>query len=352
MEQSQFFNNIHGDGFFELPNILGESLLKDADIEEMDYDSLLEESINTPSFFMHHKVLLNGKGRINHCLLDAAKLASHILLSEKYISVLLESVSMSYKFERAADIESEITEITPIVHRFLQGRFILSVDDFLNSNAYAIIYRDGPKRFIYLNRFLVMALDSFTDERHPSITESESYRRGKLAVIFLAIKLVHEVSHWVHTWMRGTQFYARNEEFTNTVTPEILDKGFIFSDLGNHIESRLFGAYTTVIEPEHPLIPSHFVRFGIIGLQLAEFSEKKMIYYRLTFDVDVTKINISSADLSKGPDCLKFGIFIVSVRSKSVPASVAQRAPPDQAESSRRSDRQLKVSAESLIVKI
>jgi hypothetical protein len=61
-------------------------------------------------------------------------------------------------------------------------------------------------------------------------------------------------------------------------------------------------------------------------LQFSEFSEKNINYFRLKFDLGVTKISISSAELSKESGCLKFGNFESSVRSKSIPASVAQRS--------------------------
>jgi hypothetical protein len=133
-------------------------------------------------------------------------------------------------------------------------------------------------RVIFVNIFVIHALDTFTSAAGTPAEELERLRR---AVAFLTMKLVHEVAHWVGTYMMADRFYDPNTElFTNKATPAFEKFGYKFEDFGNAVEAALFNGYAALVDTPHHSIHNVRVKGAISGVTMHVFREGKQSAYR------------------------------------------------------------------------
>lgn len=308
------------------------------------YVSVLDNSLRDKNIFIYDTVLKNGQGIVNGSLVDASIVASHILGSNKFYDTFSDAISKSHNVKQEAGTKTELKCFHSRFNEFLSGRFVVTFDDFVNGNVYASVNHDGPKRFLFFNHYLFLALETYTNE--PGLhTKHYQQRRIKLAVIFLAIKLVQGVSHWLHAWMRANHFYTfENEAYTGKVSPPIQTDKYQFGNLEIHVESVLFGGYATLIEPPHPFIFQHTIRMGISSVQLTEFTEGRIIHRRLQINSDLISSTSLGLNDCRTP-CITFGPTTEYCPGRPVPTCVVAKVPISSTESTTTSGRKVIANA-------
>ena len=121
---------------------------------------------------------LGLSGTILH---SATHLARQILVTDKYCQVLIDNIADSVKptidTVRAA-VNNQSFEVTNI----LVGEHM---------DAYALVYRDDDPNRVYINPLLLI------QSKQAEIRNGEDICKRKY-VLFLAMKIVHEVSHLMH----------------------------------------------------------------------------------------------------------------------------------------------------------
>lgn len=337
--QIKFFNNSFSDKFYELDrDLILPHAVPEAEVNEYSKSNLVDAAMRGASCFVYDAILRNGNGIIHSALIDAADVASNILRSRKFSAAFLDCYSACYKLDNPTT--SEFDELHQQINTFLSGKFFVSTDDFLGAKAHALIYRAGPKRGIYLNRLLTLSLDTYTTQK--GISSEEGDLRLKKAIAFLVIKLVHEVAHWLNTWMQSDLFYnCDTEEFTNKTSPSLMKFGFKFADFGNIVESTIFDGYADLVVAPHRFIGGLTSRSSITEVHFYVFSEGKQTTYRyIPHTGPFTLANIGLGVVSEDSRITLGGRMVVA--PKRAPDSVATKV-TEEKEGSRKSKRMVGV---------
>lgn len=163
-------------------------------------------------------------------LTTAVHLASQILKTDKYCRVLIDNIS---DFSKPT---IEIVKATINSHSFEVTNIIIGE----HMDAYAVIYRDDDHNKIYLNPLLLIQSKKLEVQNGDEISKRKY-------VLFLAMKIVHEVSHLVHPKISPSLCNQVRKRVLGgggkrrMKTPQKPKAGIMFNDFGEMVEYDILG---------------------------------------------------------------------------------------------------------------
>eukprot|EP01031_Cornospumella_fuschlensis_P033404 gene33404-40411_t len=171
------------------------------------------------------------------------KLALDIIVSPDYVRILLENIA-----DAAKPSETFVRQFIDSMHICIS---VIEIGEHMD--AYAVVYRDVHPNTIFFNPLLLMQVMMEEMSTDPS---GERKRRCSL---FIAMKIVHEVSHLVHPHISAQ---LRNQTLPKSqggegkrkrLTPEKMKPPALFQVFGEMVEYDIMGGilelYTSAPQP-------------------------------------------------------------------------------------------------------
>lgn len=279
--------------FFDLPEFVESRAIPDAEIASMAPDPAVIANLESMNFFVFDRQCRGTSGQINQSLFDASILASNILASNIFAAGFLAALCSAWQISSPKLVE--IRAMKHVLRALSEKKFFVTMDNYANSNSHMHIFRAGPKRFIFVNKFLLSGLDEHTDG--PAADNNQAVSRRRLAVSFLAVKLVHEASHWLHSILRANHFYcAEKENCKYTISPPAKMGAYRLTDFGGAVEAFTVGGIFQLIAPPHPFMAGYAIRMGIGEVRVAQHADNKTTWHTLHTTGPFTPVTLRLAE--------------------------------------------------------
>lgn len=218
-------------------------------------------------------------------ILDSAlQLACQILTTDKYCQVLIDNTSDSVKpmvDKVRATINNQSFEVTNII-----------IGEHMD--AYALVYRNDDPNKIYINPLLLI------QSKKLEIQNGDEISKRKY-VLFLAMKIVHEVSHLIHPkispnlWNQVRKRSLGGEGKRKMRTPQKLKAGIMFNDFGEMVEYDILGGILEIYNSDP---------------QPAAFFIQELILYAHPYAVEGSIVTLKDTEYVVSPSLHEFALQI------------------------------------------